>query len=172
MKQKIGSLLIIFSILLLVFIYYPFIQVYYSSPNLEQVKTSGNYIYIPSINAASIVVLNIDPWNAKEYEIALKKGVAKAKGYDNFYFAHSSLPPWEMTRVNSPFLKLTQLKIGDEIIIAKDGVEKKYNVSAKKEIWPTEVEVLDGSKDQLILQTCTPPGTDWKRLLVFATPVN
>jgi LPXTG-site transpeptidase (sortase) family protein len=171
MKKKVGSILIILSILLLAFIYYPFLQVYYSSPNLEIVKTSGNYIYIPSINAASIVIDNVDPWNAKEYQEALKKGVAKAKGYDNFYFAHSSLPPWEMTRVNSAFLKLGQLKIGDEIIVFNNGLEKKFIVSSKKEVWPTEVEVLEGKENQLILQTCTPPGTDFKRLLIFAEPL-
>ena len=74
-----------------------------------------------------------------------------------------------MTRTNTPFLRLGELKNGDQIIIHKAGKDYVYLVEDKKEVWPNEVNlVLEKSKDYLILQTCTPLGTDWKRLLIFA----
>lgn len=87
-----------------------------------------------------------------------------------YLFAHSSELPWRMTRQNTAFFKLDQLKSGDVIKLIKDGVEYIYFVKEKKTVWPNEVKYLkDLKKDQLILQTCTPIGTSLQRLLVFAT---
>ena len=79
-----------------------------------------------------------------------------------------------MTRFNTVFLRLGELNMGDIISIYKDGKEYTYAVSDKKEVWPNEVSYLVNAEDEdiLILQTCTPIGTDLKRLLIFAKPVN
>ena len=170
MRKNIGSTLITLSILLLFLIYYPFISLYLFPPSISLQPKSGSYILIPKINALAPIIENVDPWSEKEYKEALKKGVAKAKG-TNFYFAHSSLPPWEMTRINTAFLRLGELKNGDQIKIIKDGQELNYMVSGKKEVWPNEVTYLTTSQSELVLQTCTPLGTAFKRLLVFAEPI-
>ena len=167
MIRRLGTLLIIFSLALLGFIYLPLLQAYLprGNKNIE----AGYYIDIPKIGAKAEIIDNVDPWKKEDYEKALEKGVAKAKGMENFLFAHSSLPPWKMTRTNTPFLRLGELKNGDQIIIFKDGKNHVYQVVDKKEVWPNEVSlVVEKSKDYLILQTCTPLGTDWKRLLIFA----
>lgn len=162
-----GDFLILFSLALLAFIYYPYISSFFLPA--KPPDNSSYYIKIPKINAYSKIIDDVDPWDRQIYERALEKGVAKAKGFDNFLFAHSSLAPWKMTRTNTPFLRLGELKNGDQIIIHKDGKDFVYIVQFKKEVWPNEVNlVLKYSKDYLILQTCTPLGTDWKRLLVFA----
>lgn len=170
MIKRLGTLLIISSLALLGFIYLPLLQAYLPQ---EKKTIAGNYIEIPKINAKAEIIDNVNPWKRKEYEKALEKGVARAKGMDNFLFAHSSLPPWKMTRTNTPFLRLGELKNGDQIIIHQNGKDDVYQVEDKKEVWPNEVNlVLEKSKDYLILQTCTPLGTDWKRLLIFARRVT
>lgn len=170
-NRLIGDFLIVLALLVLVWIYFPFLQLYLWPSTINLAETSY-YISIPKINALSPVVENVDPFNKDEYKKALQKGVAQAKDMNNFLFAHSSLPPWEMTRTNTPFLRLGELKNGDQITIHKDGKDHIYSVVDKKEVWPNQVGYLLENKDnQLILQTCSPIGTDLKRLLVFAKPI-
>lgn len=170
-SRLIGDFLIVFSFLMLVWIYFPILQLYLLPPTIN-LPDSSYYISIPKINALSPIVENVDPFSKNEYQEALRQGVASAKGMSNFLFAHSSLPPWEMTRTNTPFLKLGKLKNGDQIIVHKNGQDIIYSVVDKKEVWPNQVGyLLDNIEDQLILQTCTPLGTDLKRLLVFAQKV-
>ncbi|MBI2011170.1 sortase [Candidatus Daviesbacteria bacterium] len=176
----IGNVLIIAALALFIFIYYPFISIYFISPKPIDFSDQSFTITIPKIKAISLIQKNIDPFNEKEYKSALQKGVVHAKGSGLpgdqkgiFLFAHSSLPPWEMTRVNTVFLRLGELNLGDEITIRKDGKQYKYSVFDKKEVWPNEVRYLKEIHSRvLVLQTCTPIGTDWKRLLVFAKPEN
>ncbi len=179
MKKRLGDILIIASLTLFGFIYLPFLLLF--TPHDFNVNAIGNqtYIAIDRIHAYSLVIENIDPWKESEYKPALEKGVALAKGFAPigasgtvYLFAHSSLPPWEMTRLNTAFLRLRELKLGDSIKLFKNGKEYDYKVVDKKEVNPNETRFLynqDG-KDQLILQTCTPLGTDWRRLLIFARP--
>lgn len=147
-------------------------------PTLQKVQTKqGVYVTIPKINAQAPIIENVDPWNESEYNQALKKGVAQAKGTVKpgekgtiFLFAHSSGLPWELTRYNTIFLRLNELQANDTITITKNEKEYTYKVTDKKEVWPNEVNYLmQTEKDQLILQTCTPVGTSLKRLLIFAT---
>lgn len=171
LSRLIGDFLILISLILLVWIYFPVLQLYLLPPT-KDLRQSSYYISIPKINARSPIVENVDPFNKDEYKRALQKGVASAKGMNNFLFAHSSLAPWEMTRTNTPFLRLGELKNGDQIIVHKSGKDYVYNVVDKKEVWPKEVRYLLDNKDsQIILQTCTPLGTDFKRLLIFAKEV-
>lgn len=182
MKKPIGNIFIILSALLLIYIYYPLSTAYIPvvAPKVEASSNGKPTISIPKINAQAVIIENIDPASQFEYEQALKNGVAEAKGYSLpgqgklvYIFAHSSLPPWEMTRTNTPFLRLGELSPGDEIMISQNGRQYHYQVFAKQEFWPTQTQIFgqEKNKDELVLQTCTPIGTDLKRLLVFARPV-
>ena len=171
-----GNLLMLSGILLLIFIYAPYLALYLPTPQ-AQITDSTFSIHIPKINAYAPVIPNIDPWQKELYEEPLKKGVAQATGFSEvgqpgtvFLFAHSSLPPWEMTRANTGFLRLGELKTGDQITINKEGQKYTYEVFDKKEVWPNQVKELIENKEisQLVLQTCSPVGTDFKRLLVYA----
>lgn len=168
---------------LLLFIYYPFIGLFLFPQKLQSYShVKGLYIQIPKINAEAPLVENVDPWNETEYLNKLRGGVAIAKGTglpgDNrtsYLFAHSSDVPWDITRYNTAFFRLGELKRGDIIKIFRDGKELDFVVYDEKTIWPNNVEFLnDAIKDQskshptIILQTCTPIGTDWQRLLLFA----
>jgi LPXTG-site transpeptidase (sortase) family protein len=63
------------------------------------------------------------------------------------------------------------LKNNDPIFIIYDGQVYAYKVYNQKVVEAKEVEYLaygENGKEILILQTCWPLGTDWKRLLIFA----
>ena len=175
-----GNLFIAVSILLFFLIFYPVVQAYSFPPQIQaQSELKGNYITVPKIHAQAPLFFNVDPFNESIYRPILKKGVAQAKGTSLpgqkgtvFIFAHSSGSTLEETNYNTIFLRLGELKNGDNILIKKDGKVYEYRVYDKKLVWPTETKYLKEKKNQLILQTCWPIGTSLKRLLVFANPVQ
>lgn len=173
----IGNILIGISLLGFGVTLFPLLQMYYFPKKVDaSLIASGEYIVIPEINATAKIIENVDPWNEYVYKKALTQGVAHAKQSalpgekgTTFLFAHSSGLPWEITNNNTPFLRLNELEKGDEIVITKNQKHYNYVVTDKKEIYPNEVEYLTKkTKDNLILQTCTPIGTSLRRLLIFA----
>lgn len=176
--RRIGNICIIISLLLFAIVFTPFFTTYL--PREQQKIDTVSSVFIPKINAYAPVLYNVDPFDEKVYKKALTQGVAHAKGSATpggsgtvYLFAHSSGMPWELTRYNTIFLRLAELSTGDTIYVYKDGSEYTYKVSGKKEVWPGEVSYLiNNSTDKtLILQTCSPVGTDLKRLLVFADQI-
>lgn len=141
-------------------------------------------LLIPKIGVNTKVFANIDAGNEKIYEVALKKGVAHAIGSglpgeanitnkSVYIFGHSTNNAWNIERYNALFYNLKDLKPGDEIIVWFWGKEYRYKVESVKKTDPLDLTYLQPQtdKEQLILQTCWPPGTTWKRLLVIANPV-
>jgi len=180
MKAKhLGTFFIFVSLISSAFTYYPFIKIYFfPKPRDNSINNSNLYLEIPKINAFSQVLINIDPDAKLEYESALENGVAHAKNTNlpgdglSFIFAHSSMPPWKMTRVNTPFLRLGELEKGDTIKVYKYGEVLNFSVIEKKIVNPYDVQkVYETKEPYLILMTCTPVGTSLRRLLVFANRV-
>lgn len=183
--QFFGNCLIVVSLLGFAILFYPIAQMYLFPQRIpSSVVNSKTYsVLIPKINAYSPIVRNVDPWDEKEYMKALKNGVAQASGTADpgeagsiYLFAHSTGNPFEMNRYNTIFYRLSELGVGDKIIINYQGKAYTYLVDDKKEVWPSDIKYLEDAlknkKDQLVLQTCTPIGTSLKRLLVFARPVT
>lgn len=134
---------------------------------------------IPKIDARANIVENVDPLNKTEYLEALKNGVAHAKGTNFpgegraiFLFSHSTDSPTRYTQYNAVFYLLKKLEKDDEIIVFRDGKEYRYKVDIKQVVEANDTTWLDpkGSRERLILMTCDPPGTTWKRLMVVALP--
>lgn len=137
-------------------------------------------IIIPKIAANSKIVANIEAGDHDVYMEALRIGVAHAKGTyfpgqgGNIYlFAHSTDNFWNVGRYNAVFYLLKELEKGDEIDIYFQGVRHIYITQDKQIIEPNQVEYLTmlTEKEQLTLQTCYPPGTTLKRLIVTALPI-
>lgn len=180
-QKRLGNILIAVSLLGLVLIYYPVIKEVLFPPHYTQAQKNevGFSIEIPSLNVFSKVIENVDPFNQKEYLEKLKLGVAQAKetslpGENGtvYLFAHSSDVPWRITRYNTAFFKLEFVKNGEKIIVRRNGKVYNYKIYDRKAIWPSEISYLTKPQgDILILQTCTPIGTSWQRLLVFAKPI-
>jgi len=139
-------------------------------------------IVIPKIGASAKIYPNIDPSSEDSFLPVLTKGVAHAQGTffpglpGNVYlFAHSTDSFWDVGRYNAIFYLLKDLEPGDEIVVFYQGKRHNYFVTDKKIVDPEDVSLITDANtgtEQLILQTCWPPGTTWKRLLVFARPRN
>jgi len=135
-------------------------------------------IYISKIGAVSKVVENVDAGNEKEYLAALKLGVAQAKGLANpgekgttFLFAHSAQPV-DFARYNAVFYLLDKLGEGDGVEIVYKNKLFKYEVMTREILEAKNTKYLVNSdKEVLVLQTCWPPGTAWKRLVLTARRV-
>jgi len=192
----IGTFLISFSLLGLVFTFGPLLK----SEIIFQLKKEARKIHfgellkkppstspliapdpyfslvIPKIEARAKIFANIDASNPKEYLSVLKKGVAHAKGTvfpgmkgTIFLFAHSTDAPWNIIRYNAVFYLLRELEVEDEIIVFFLGKRFNYRVVEKKIVEPHYTEFFSQKGEEiLVLQTCWPPGTTKKALLVFA----
>lgn len=134
-------------------------------------------IVIPKIAANSRVIANVDPAKFSVYIEALKHGVAHAEGTaypgqigNSFLFAHSVGNFWEVNRWNAVFYLLRELDPGDEVDVFYKGQRYIYLVYDKKIVLPSDTEYIEPQADfpKLTLQTCWPPGTTLRRLLVFA----
>jgi sortase A len=139
-------------------------------------------IVIPKIRANAKVINNIDPFNSKEYQWALTKGVAHAKGTaypghagNTFIFAHSSVDWYIANRYNSVFYLLHKLEKGDKIEMYYKKKKYVYEVTVKKYVDASDVSYLNSQNSLnslntsiLTLMTCWPPGTTYKRLIVQA----
>lgn len=137
-------------------------------------------IVIPKIEANAPIVADVDPYDSAAYQKALTKGVAQARGtglpgsgQTMFLFAHASGDLLMARRYNSIFYLLNKLEPTDNFTIYFRGAPYTYQVAEIKTVVPSEVDYLTNDSDtDVILMTCTPPGTTWKRLLVLAKRVN
>ena len=141
-------------------------------------------IVIPKIQARSKVIANVDAGKKSEYLPALKQGVAHAAGTGLpgvksdvnrtiVLVAHSTDAPWNMARYNAVFYLLNKLEQGDRIEIYFQGVKHEYRVEELRVVSAQDVSYYQPQikEEILILQTCYPPGTTWKRLVVVARPI-
>lgn len=137
-------------------------------------------IIIPKIGAAEGIVANTDPSNESEYLSVLSRAIAHAKGTSfpglgatTYLFAHSADSFWNVGRYNAVFYLLKELVPGDEVYVYFQNKRFTYVVYDSKIIDAQDIQYIDSKSDigeRLILQTCWPPGTAWKRQLVFARP--
>jgi len=137
-------------------------------------------VVVPKIGANEKVFPNVDPNNENEYLQVLKNGIAHAKGTafpgmngTTYLFAHSTDNFWNVGRYNAVFYLLNKMEKGDEITLFYNGKRFDYVVRDTKIVDPSDTHFIAsniGQGERVILQTCWPPGTAWKRLLVFAVP--
>jgi len=137
-------------------------------------------IVIPKIDAAANIIPNVDGTDSKDYLAALKKGVAHAKGTSFpgqagriFLFSHSTDSPTNFAQYNAVFYLLRKLEIGDRITVFFAARKYVYEVTAKIVADPDDTHLIESKsgEEELILMTCDPPGTTWRRLIVIAKPV-
>jgi sortase A len=134
-------------------------------------------IVIPKIGANAKVLPNIDASDEKIYLDALNRGVAHTlgtafpgEGGHIFLFAHSTDYFWNVSTYNAIFYLLYKLEKNDEVNIFYKGQRYVYRVIGQEIVDPSQVQYLTRktNREFLTLQTCWPPGTTLKRLLIFA----
>ena len=137
-------------------------------------------VMIPKIGANERIQENVDPNNEEEYLKVLTQDIAHAKGTafpgingTTYLFAHSIDNFWNVGSYNAVFYLLNKLEAGDDVVLFYDNKRYNYTVSETKIVESSDTHYIAsnlGQGERIILQTCWPPGTAWKRLLVFATP--
>lgn len=180
-----SNLIILFSVSILVFIFYPVtkeeIKYQVNKTTIkEENLTPPNKdfaIVIPKIRAIAPIIKDIDPYNKNIFLPALKKGVAHAKGTSlpnengNVYlFAHSTDAFYNVGTYNAAFYLIGKLEKDDEVKIYFNNIEYSYRVTDKKVVDANDSQYLTQKTNGkiLTLQTCYPPGTTLKRLVVIA----
>lgn len=136
-------------------------------------------LVIPEIEAQSRIIINVDAGNEEEYLEALRKGVAHAKGtafpgmgQTIYLFAHSTDTVFNAGQYNAVFYLLRKLKRGDEIVVFFTDKVYRYRVFENLVVAADDTSWFKKNQGEvLILQTCWPPGTTWKRLLILARPI-
>lgn len=144
------------------------------------VWVEGFALEIPEIGVRERVIEAVDVVHEDVYMNALKEGIAHAagsglpgEGRTQYYFAHSSgLPFWGQRAV--VFALLNRLENGDVVVVYRDNKKYEYIVTQKQVVKPEDVTwlVSQSTEEQVVLQTCWPIGTNWKRLLVVAKPIS
>lgn len=145
-------------------------------------------LVIPRINQNVPVVgvknenLIARKWEDLEGDIqkALRNGVIHYPGTalpgDNgnvVVTGHSSYYAWDAGRFKDVFALLHDVKVGDKIVMYFNQRKFLYEVENIKVVLPKDVDVLaQTSREQLTLITCTPIGTNLKRLIVTAKLVS
>lgn len=140
-----------------------------------------NAIVIEKIGVNAPIVPDVDVSNRNEYLLALKSGVAQAKGSarpgevgNTYLFAHSALDFWNFGPYALVFTLLNRVEKGDRVVLFYHGQRYDY-VIANKEIvkgFNTEPLQREYNEPVLTLQTCDPPGTALNRLIVTARLVK
>jgi sortase A len=142
-------------------------------------------ITIESVNIKRInITPNVDSFNEKIYEKALKNGLAHFKGTplpgdggNSFIYGHSAVDSFFSNNPNKPstiFSKLENVEISDKIYIYKDNKEFEYTVQKKKIADPKDFDVVSGieGKETVTLMTCWPLGIGSQRLIVIGEITN
>jgi len=150
-----------------------------------QILPSDNRLVIPRINK-NVPLINVpghQNWYQLEQNIqkGLRNGVVvhpvshAPSSFGNFFLTgHSSYYQWDPGRYKDVFALLHEVKTGDVIEIYWEGKKYKYKINEKKVVDPTAVEVLRQPVDNsiLTLMTCTPIGTNKKRLILVGNLKN
>lgn len=149
------------------------------STNQAEVVAPENVLIISKINANAPLVMEPSQQEAN-IQKALQNGVVHYAGTavpgevgNVVVVGHSSNDWWEPGNYKFVFALLDKLTVGDKIQVNYSSKKYVYEVSNTKVVLPTDLSVLNQtSEPTLTLITCTPVGTNWKRLIVTAKQVE
>lgn len=132
---------------------------------------------IPIVRVSSDSLIKRD-WDALENEMqkALRDGVVHYPGTslpgqtgNVVVTGHSSYFPWDPGKFKDVFALLHDVVKGDRIVVYYNQDKYIYEVNDIKVVLPDNIEILKQTPDDRItLITCTPVGTNLKRLIVTA----
>lgn len=136
---------------------------------------------VPIVRVSSENLIQRD-WKALEKDIqeALRGGVVHYPGTslpgengNVVVTGHSSYFPWDPGRFKDVFALLHDVELGDRVVIYYNQKKFIYEISDIFEVKPSQIEVLKQKDEEtLTLITCTPVGTNLRRLIVIGKPVE
>lgn len=147
-----------------------------SAPNLPPLPTlADNNLTIPSIGVTAPITWKVQNEPAAVTE-NLKNGLIQIDGTalpgeigNVFITGHSSNYPWIKSPYNSIFALLNKVAVGDVVHLKYKNVDYLYRVSSTKVTNPDDLSVMKQTSNPILtLMTCTPVGTNLRRLIVVA----
>lgn len=146
----------------------------YSFKNLE-----NNHLFIPKIYVNTPIIWN-SAVDEKTMLSNLQNGVVHYRGSalpdemgNVFITGHSSYYAWDKGKYKTVFTLLPKLEKDDQIALAYNNQVYVYEVTEKIVVKPTDTWVLNPTDTPILsLMTCTPIGTNLKRLIVKAKPIS
>jgi len=128
----------------------------------------------------TIPKLKIEKATAKVDNLEFRKNLSHFPGTalpgevgNAFVTGHSVLPQFNDTEnYNAIFTKLSELELGDDVIVELGDQKLHFVVQYAKVVNPKDVGVLAPISEKgknLTLMTCVPPGTNTKRLVVITS---
>ena len=140
-----------------------------SKDNLYDIPNS---LVLPKININAPIVF-ADTTNSKIIFNKLEQGVVHYPNSvvpgqigNTVLLGHSSAYPWYKGNYGSVFALLNRLEQNDEIIVFYEKHKYIYKVQSK-EVINNQVYISEqNKKSQIILLSCWPVGTAWKRILI------
>lgn len=149
-----------------------------AGPALPQPPVNTNFsVVIPKLNVNTPVVADVNPGDKAAYLNALNYGAAHALGTvkpgevgNSYVFAHSTADIFNIERYAAVFTLLNKLEVDDRITTFYNNKRYDYKVTRKYIVDFNDVTPLTNTYDKpvLTLQTCDPPGTEFKRLIITA----
>jgi LPXTG-site transpeptidase (sortase) family protein len=133
-----------------------------------------NWLYLPRLGIEAPVQWNVPQNQANDLLplglVHISDSATPDQNGDVIISGHSSYYWWVKGDYKTVFAPLTEVKIGDAVILRKDKVYI-YEVEEIKEIGgdePLDFATKGQDKGKLYLATCVPIGTDLRRLIVTA----
>lgn len=160
------------------------------SPPVSQVVATNNEkvvrvapdpkVIIPSIGIDAPVVYGMTSTAEPDIQRALQDGVLHfadspkpGEAGNGVYVGHSSNVPWVPGDYKFVFAPLEKLQINDTFYLNYESRQYTYRIISKKVVLPNDVSVLESSdKPTATLITCTPVGTNLKRLVIRAEQID
>ncbi|MFO0780400.1 MAG: class D sortase [Candidatus Gracilibacteria bacterium] len=118
--------------------------------------------------------LEADIQEALRYGVVHYPGTAEPGENGNVVVTgHSSYFSWDPGRFKDVFALLHEVVVGDTVIVYHNQKKYFYQVYETKVVTPDKIDILtQRGENRLTLITCTPVGTNLKRLVIFAKPTN
>ena len=144
---------------------------------ITSIPNNNFSLIIPKININTEVIPSVNLADKNATQKALKSSVIQAKSSSSpgqpgttYIFGHSTNSPWNIKLYNAIFYSLKDIEKGNEIVVIYKGKPFIYQVEEKKIVSAGDFQYLTNplGEEKLVLLTCWPPGTTWKRLLVIA----
>lgn len=111
--------------------------------------------------------------NLRNGTVHLKGSALPGQNGTTIITGHSSYYRWAAGSYKDVFAPLLSAKLGQEIKLARAGVIYTYKISQIYEVTPNRTDLLVSGKTALLrLMTCTPLGSNTRRLIVDAVQVT
>ena len=149
-------------------------------PNVDIAIGDENKIIIPKINVDVPVVYDITSYKDSDIQEGLERGVVHygetphpGQPGNNVIVGHSSSNFFNSGKYKFAFVLLDRLEINDTFIIHYEGTRYVYRINNKQVIQPDDFSLIQPTATPTTtLITCSPPGTNWQRLVIQAEQIS